>query len=125
MLNNFNVYTEPAYIHKISCMSFFGNKLTALLQEIGMTKYKLAKDSDVPQSSVINISNGKQRATDDIINKFASVKELGVDKDTLVAWRAVDELPKSVLKKALELSEGMPPEMVKAAIEEAEKRRGK
>ena len=87
-------------IPKMLYMTYFGEQLTDQLLKTGLTKYRLAKLSGVPESSVINITNSKRRPSDDILEKFAGVEKLSLTLDDLRAWRALDDYGPEALAKA-------------------------
>ncbi len=93
-------------------MNFFGIMLTKRLrQSEGKTKYRLAKDSGVSEPSVVSITNGKLRPSDRALIAFASVEWLGVDLQTLMAWRAIDEEGQDTILKACQELVSMDPSL--------------
>jgi transcriptional regulator with XRE-family HTH domain len=72
------------------------------LDAIGMTKYRLHKLSGVSEPAVVSIANGKRRATDDVLPKFATA--LGLPEVVLKSWRIHDEYTAAeILSAAKEL----------------------
>lgn len=96
-------FTEMPCLPKIEPMNQFGKRLSEHLGSIGMTKYRLAKLSGVPESSVINIANGKRAATDDVLMKFGQVADLKVGFETLKSWRLLDDYSPQMILQAYEI----------------------
>lgn len=88
-------------------MTFFSDMLTKKLAEVDGTKYRLSKDSGVQEATVINITNGKRRPTEEHLERFASVKWLSVSLAELKAWKMLDEYSSEEIQVALRLSKEM------------------
>jgi len=84
----------------IQLMSNFTERLESHLAKINKTPYWLWKESKLSQTVVYNVVSGKRTPTDEVLKAFAGVEGLGLDYETLVSWRVVDEYPKGVLLKA-------------------------
>lgn len=85
-------------------MKNFGERLEAHLASIGMTKYRLYKESGVSESNVNNICKSRRRPTDRILSKFAKSQSLGLSYNQLLAWRALDDYAPDVLDEALNIA---------------------
>ena len=123
-LKKLHICTNPLVGNKIKGVRFFGTQLTEHLGRIGMTKYRLAKESGVPESTTINIANSKRRPTDDNLEKFASVPGFDVPLVDLKAWRAIDDYGSEALLKAVEIAKDTSPEVVKRVLDAEDQRRG-
>ena len=103
-LAEIHICTDPHAARTIKGMGYFAEQLNKLLDpQRGQTKYRLAKDSGVAESTVINIANGKVRPSDSNLEKFAQVGWLNVPLEKLQGWRMIDEYgPEVVLRTAKE-----------------------
>lgn len=109
---------------ELAVMADFYNKLKALVEGHGKTLHQFQFDCEVPSSNFSHWKAGRRTPSDEEIEKIAGVEWLGVDEETLKAWRALDEYGKEVLLKACDLisAEGLTDEQ---ALEQMKRVRGK
>lgn len=80
----------------------FGQKLENQMKQAGLSKNKLGKLSGVPRQNIIEFCNGKRTPTNDVLKKLASVKELGVSLEQLLAWKLLDEYDVKIVLHAFD-----------------------
>lgn len=73
-----------------STNTFFGKQLTRRIGELGLSKYRVAKQSGLSTTHIGNLTLGHRAPTDDAIAKLAPV--LGLDAEALRAWVHLDKL---------------------------------
>jgi len=81
-------------------MSYFSSRFSEQLAKVGLTKYRLAKLAGVPEPTVVNITNGKRRPSDEFLAQMAQVSALQVDEARLKSWRLLDDYPVPVVMAA-------------------------
>ena len=82
--------------------SYFSEKLKAHLAHYGLSSYRVALMAQLDPALLNKVLNAKRKPTNALRGKLAGVNELSLDMRTLQAWRAVDQLPKDVLERALD-----------------------
>lgn len=90
-------------IQYLKPVNHFGKNLSNALQNAGMTQYRLAKVSGVSEQAISGIVIGKKRPTDDILEKFSRVEQLGLDIQTLRAWRLLDMANPAEIRMAFKI----------------------
>jgi transcriptional regulator with XRE-family HTH domain len=83
----------------------FGERLKAYRDAKKVSNYKIQELTGYSRGNLSNIEAGKLEASDDVLYLLASVKELDVTYEQLVAWRHIDsstEKELEALKKELE-----------------------
>ncbi len=78
-------------------MTYFSERLTEQLQIQGLTKYRLAKLAEVPESTMNHICSGKRRPTDEVLERMGAVDELLINAETLNSWRLLDDYDKGTI----------------------------
>lgn len=68
----------------------FGKRLQELIDERGITKYRLGKESGVSENLIGKIVRGERNPTDEVIAKLAPV--LGIAVSEMQAWADADRL---------------------------------
>ena len=76
----------------MSPMSFFGTALKEHLDSLGKTAYRVAVDSaGIDNGLFYRVVGGKRAPSENFLKKLASVPELGVSYDVLMAWKSLDD----------------------------------
>lgn len=89
-------------------MTLLSKKLSERLKALGMTKYRLAKESGVAESTVINIINGKRKASEDVLRRFSAVSGLGFSYEQLYSFQALGHMsPRQIMAIKKTLAEEM------------------
>lgn len=79
----------------------FGEKLRQWRQLKGVSTWTIEKQLGIAASNLINIEKGRRPASDDVLNKLASLKELDISLDRLKAWQALSEYGLEALRDGL------------------------
>jgi len=73
-------------------MSYFGERLKRHLETRGVTPHKAALTSGVLAPDLYNAMAGRRHPSEAMLEKLASVSDLGLDIEAIRAWAAVDKI---------------------------------
>jgi transcriptional regulator with XRE-family HTH domain len=106
-----NKYTRP----KIASMTHFGENLREARKKAGLTQDQMADKVGMIRTNYVKIET-KGEAGDRLLQRIASVEELGLDLETLRAWKAMDQYNEPETIKVL--FKNLPKEEIMAALDE-------
>lgn len=71
-------------------MQKFGERLRNLREAKQITTWAVEKRTGVSRANLSSIEKGRRPASDDVLQKLASIEELGVTYEQLLAWKRLD-----------------------------------
>lgn len=81
----------------------FAAFLDYLVQGRGLTYYRIGEETPVRATHLWHLKRGTKRPTDEVIKALAAYEPLRTTETTLLAWRALDEVPEMALREAIYL----------------------
>lgn len=105
-------------------METFGGRFRAWREAHGVSGWKIEKETGIPRTTISNVEHGRRTASDDVLQKIATIPEMGITIEQLKAWQVIDQFGLEVLAQAFKELADHNPEMA-ALTREAYKRAGK
>lgn len=77
---------------RFSLGTVFGQLLRDVRESKGLSAYRVAQLTGIPQTNLSGIELGRRRASDANLDALATVSQLGLSRAKLEAWRKLDEM---------------------------------
>ena len=92
-------------------MMRFGQKFKTWREQKHVSNYLIEQRTGVKRSNLTNLEKGIYRPSDEVLQKLASIPELGISFNQLKVWKAMDDYgPDILIQAAKEIEASLQPE---------------
>lgn len=84
-------------------MKSFGEQLRLHREAKGVSTWEVEKQTGISRSNLVSIEKGRRPASDDVLKKLASIPDLDITYEKLLAWKAIETYGPETLMKATEI----------------------
>lgn len=92
--------TKAENLDKVALVNVFGENLRKKRQEKQVSTWHVMKVTGISPSNLVSIEKGRRPASDDVLQKLASVPELDLTVEEMLSWKAIDQFGPDVILKA-------------------------
>jgi transcriptional regulator with XRE-family HTH domain len=85
---------------RMAVVNVFGDNLRKQRQEKQISTWHVMKITGISPSNLVSIEKGRRPASDDVLQKLASIPELDLTVEQMLSWKALDQFGPDVILQA-------------------------